>query len=111
MSCGVSGASSANSTFAIRVPVVVGTKMELTLQEAPIANAPVQLFAVMEKSPGFSPVTVTPVKFATAVPLFVTVNAAVLLVFPSIREPKSQLAFENVRLGKFPIPVPATGML
>jgi hypothetical protein len=110
-SCGVSGASSANSTLADLSPVAVGTKMKVTLQVEDTASAPVQVFDVIVKSPGLRPVSVTLVKLAVEVPLFVTVTVAVLLVFPTIREPKSQLVFENEIPEAGATPVPATGIL
>ena len=63
---------------AVRVPVPLGLKNRLAVQEAPTANAKGQL-VVKEKSPGFAPVNAPLTKFRVTVPVFVTVKTCAVL--------------------------------
>ena len=93
------------------LPVAEGVKVTTVEQVALTAKAPVQVFELIEKSPGLVPVSATEVKLTTDEPLLVVVIVADELVVPTVYEPKAQVVFENDRVeateGE---PVPAMAM-
>jgi hypothetical protein len=88
--------------------VAEGVKVTTVAQEALTVKAPVQVFELIEKSPGLVPVRATEVKLTTDDPLLVVVIVADELVVLTVYEPKAQVVFENDKVeGAEGAPVPA----
>jgi hypothetical protein len=88
--------------------VAEGVKVTTVEQEALTAKAPVQVFELIEKSPGLVPVRATEVKLTTDDPLLVVVIVADELAVLTVYEPKAQVVFENDKVeGDEGAPVPA----
>ncbi len=72
--CGLLAALSVNCNNAVSTLVVLGVKVTLTEQVALAATvAPLQLFAMVAKSPALGPLTPTALIVRPTAPLFVTV--------------------------------------
>ena len=83
--CGLSAASSAILTLALRAPFAEGVKVTLRMQFAPAASVfglMGQVF-VWAKSPALVPLTETLVMVSAAVPLLVSVTVCAALVVPT----------------------------
>lgn len=85
----------------VRVPVVVGVKVTLTVQLAPAASVLEQLF-VCVKSPVAAPI----VSVVDKVPVFFTVTGLLALVVPTACEAKVRLDGVVVTVMVPPVPVP-----
>ena len=84
--CGLSAASSAMLTEAVRLPTVVGAKVAEITQVAFTASVAAHVF-VWPKSPGFAPPRLIPLIARGAVPTFLTVVLCAALVLPTDCEP------------------------
>jgi len=78
--CGLLGELSVNCKDAASAPVVLGVKVTLTEHVALTATvAPLQLLALIAKSPALAPLTATALIVRAALPLFVTITLIVEL--------------------------------
>src|SRR5690242_11413537 len=105
--CGLAGASSVKERDALRAPVAVGAKVTLTVQVALTATvAPVQVSALLPKSPALVPVKPTEVICKLVLPLLVTVTVWAGLVVPVPWLPKLRLVGLKLVPGARATPVP-----
>src|SRR6187551_2504888 len=109
--CGLLGASSAKESEALRAPVALGLNVTLTVQVALTATvAPVQVSALLAKSPAFVPVRETEVTCRLVLPLLVTVTDWATLVVPVPWLPKLRLGGLKLapEASATPVPLRAT---
>src|SRR5579872_4637071 len=85
--CGLPGPPSANVRLAVRLPLFVGVKVTLTLQDALAARLPGQLL-VWAKSPPFVPVRPMLLMLKADVPLLNSLIVCAALVVPTFWLPK-----------------------
>ena len=107
--CGLPGALSANDKVAARAPVAVGVKVTLTVQVPFWATlAPVQVSALVAKSPGLVPPRLSVLMLSVAVPLLVTVTVWAELAVSRSWVLKATGLGEMVAAGPVPVPLRLT---
>lgn len=107
--CGLLEALSVKSSEALRLPVPDGVNVTLTVQVLVGVNvAPVQVSALLAKSPSLVPLSVTPVMARLVVPLLVTVSVCGALAVFTAWLVKDKAEAEKVATGPIPVPVKLT---
>jgi hypothetical protein len=98
--CGLFAALSLIERVAVRFPVADGVKVTLTVQvPLGVTVAPVQVAALLAKSPAFVPPIVTVEMVRLAVPELVTVSVWGALVVPTFCAPNVRLVEERLTEG------------
>lgn len=108
---GVSGSELLMMSTVLRLPMAVGLKVILTVQEKFAASPapPIeQVLAEMAKSAALPPDRVMPFRIKAAFPLFVRVRVCGVVVTPTVMLPNWKALFEGVITGAVPVPVKAT---
>ena len=108
--CGVPAASSATWIEAVASADDVGLNVTPTVQLPPAAIVVPQVVVLMWKRILLVPVSVTPERFITAAPVFLTVSVWAALVEPTGVEKASPVAGANVSAGTVPVPLRATSL-
>lgn len=101
--CGLPGAASEIVTAALRLPTATGSKLTVIVQLPPAATEVPHVF-VSGKSPGFVPVTATPVTLKAAFPLFVRVTDCAAVLVPTDWLPKLRVLAERPTPAEAPVP-------
>jgi hypothetical protein len=79
--CGLPMALSVINTLALRLPAALGVKVTLMLQLPPGTTEPLQVLVAL-KSPGFAPITLTPLTVNDVLPVLLRVTDWEELVVP-----------------------------
>jgi hypothetical protein len=107
--CGLPLALSAKLNEALRLPAADGVKVTLTVQVLfGVTVAPVQVSALLAKSPAFAPPTAAAEMVRFAVPLLVTITVCAALVVLTSRLAKVTLGMESETMGAIPVPARPT---
>jgi hypothetical protein len=107
--CGLLEALSVKFSEALRLPAAVGVKVTLRVQVLlGVTVAPVQVSALVAKSPEFVPPSVTVEIIKLAAPMLVTVSVWGALGLPTLCAPNVRLVGEKLTQGTMPDEIFAT---